>query len=632
MGGIGGIYHVSGAPAESAMLLDMQEHLRHRGASAANGTSGSFGSFARFTGRKQDAFFHAGHLTVCIDGRLDDREELARRLGIDETPCNAELIGAAYMKWGEACPDHLTGDFAFAVWDASNAQLFCARDLFGVKPFYFHYRPGHVFIFGSEIKSLLATGTVPADLDDTRVADYLEGFCANEEYTFYEHIKRLPSAHAAIVDASGVRVWRYGSVEPDTDYAGDPVVALRERFYEAVRRRTSDAHDIGVTLSGGLDSSSIAAVAAETTNRLHSFSAIFEGQPECDEREFITDLTTRILCSANYIHGGSSAGTTLDELWPILDRQDEPFDAPNAIIPWRLYRAIGQKGLRIALDGHGGDEVVSQGTGYLKELAAARQWRDLHRELRLLSRAYRQPLAPAMLGYVAYGLRRQNGSFSTLAGAALKKMHGRWEGNRSSGSVVSQDLRRRSDLAARLRARRVAATADTEEERHRRLIDAPERAYAFEVLDRIAGTFDVEPRYPFWDADLVSLCLSIPPELKLKNGYGRFVLRRAMEERLPDSIRWRRTKTNFLPNLIHGLTGYAPKLLSRIEADTLNMRTYVDAAAAGEVCNRLEAGEARLEDVMSFLRMALLHGWLDQRASTACDAGVRQNLAAVCVP
>ncbi len=620
MAGIGGIFHIDGAPVEPSTVAVMGERLRHRGIRTKSRNIGPVGLFCRFSGSVADAFFCNRRTVVAAHCRLDNRQELVGRLGLSPSAGDAALLGAAYERWGVTSPDHLVGDFAFALWDAAAQQLFCARDLFGVRPFYFHHDAGRGFFFGSEIKALLASGRVPKDVNDERVADYLAGVCAREDYTFYDKIWRLPSAHALIADRSGVRMWRYGSISADSRQPTHAADAFRERFDEAVRCRTQGCSDVAVTLSGGLDSSSIAMAASDLGRRVHTFSALFDACPECDESSYISDVVHRIRCTAHYVPGGLQPGDALTELKQVLALQDEPVSAPNAYLPWRLYRTIGSKGLDVALDGHGGDEVVSQGTGALKELAAARNWAQLGRELRALSGAYAQPFLPLWLGYVSYGLQRREGRFSAFGSKVTRRLYRLMNRGANGVSVVGADLAERTRLHDRLRARPDPAEAGTERERHRLLVDSPERAYGFEVLDRIAHAFSVEPRYPFWDARLVRLCLALPADQKLKNGYGRLVLRHAMAGRLPDSIRWRRTKANFLPNLIQGLTDDESKVRGCILTCSPNMEAYVDAAAVELACHKITAGDASLEDVASVIRVTLLHSWLEGHDRRAGDA------------
>jgi asparagine synthase (glutamine-hydrolysing) len=178
---------------------------------------------------------------------------------------DSQLILAAYIKWGEDCPQHLLGDFIFVIWDGHKQQLFCARDHFGVKPFYYHYAAGKRFAFATEIKAVLGLPDVPRQLNEVRVAEHLLELNEDPTITLYEDILRLPAAHSMTVSRKGIQQQRYWSLDPtrelrlgsDEEYAQK----FREIFTEAVRCRLRSAFPVGSTLSGGLDSSSIVCVA-----------------------------------------------------------------------------------------------------------------------------------------------------------------------------------------------------------------------------------------------------------------------------------------------------------------------------------------------------------------------------------
>src|SRR3989441_8528576 len=260
---------------------------------------------------------------MCVltaDARIDNRAELLAALGRGVEATDAELILGAYQRWGERAPEHLLGDFAFAIWDGRREVLFCARDHFGVKPFYYHHAPGRLFAFGSEIKALLALAEVPRRLNETRVADYLVPLLEDKEITFYEEIVRLPPAHRMTVSRDGMRIEQSWALDPtreirlksDAEYAA----AFREIFTEAVRCRLRSAFPVGSMLSGGLDSSSIVCVARKLLaedggGKLHTFSAIFPDVPECDEREYIEAVLGGHGVKPHYVRG--------DRLSPLAD-------------------------------------------------------------------------------------------------------------------------------------------------------------------------------------------------------------------------------------------------------------------------------------------------------------------------
>lgn len=151
---------------------------------------------------------------VVSDSRLDNRPELLRELGITKATDgtgDGELLLAAYQRWGVDCANRLLGDFAFAIGNARKQRLFCARDPVGVRPFYFHHAPSHLFVFGSEPKASLQVAQVPRDLDEGRIGDCLDDDMEYYDYTssFFSAIKRLQPAHHMQVDDSGMRQARY---------------------------------------------------------------------------------------------------------------------------------------------------------------------------------------------------------------------------------------------------------------------------------------------------------------------------------------------------------------------------------------------------------------------------------------
>ncbi|MDQ3661536.1 MAG: asparagine synthase-related protein, partial [Actinomycetota bacterium] len=203
------------------------------------------------------------------DARIDNREELVRTLWggshlPDEPPTDAELILEAYRRWGEECPARLIGDFAFAIWDARRGRLFAARDPMAMRALYYRVEPRRV-LFGTEVKQILAVPGVPARIFEPAVGAYLAGPFGHMEWTFYEGISQLAPAHALVVDASGQRTWRYWDIDPDfrIEYPTEEeyVEHFLEVFLEAVRCRLRSTKPVGIFLSGGMDSGSIASAA-----------------------------------------------------------------------------------------------------------------------------------------------------------------------------------------------------------------------------------------------------------------------------------------------------------------------------------------------------------------------------------
>ena len=266
MSGIMGIYHLDGHPVDREKISKMVDILAHRGVDGADiwlDKSVGFGHRMLWTTpesliEKLPLVKQDGDLVITSDARIDNREELIAKLQINNRPSDkivdSELILAAYEKWGEHCPEHLLGDFAFAIWDKRKQKVFCARDPMGVKPFYY-YRSNRLFAFASEIKALLCLPEIPRKINELGIGLYLAGISEDEEITFYQNIQRLPKAHSIAISSQSNKLQRYWSLDPSRELKlssnEEYAEAYREIFTEAVRCRLRSAFPVGSMLSGG---------------------------------------------------------------------------------------------------------------------------------------------------------------------------------------------------------------------------------------------------------------------------------------------------------------------------------------------------------------------------------------------
>ena len=318
----------------------------------------------------------AASIAVAADVRLDNSAELSATLGCPPGSCDAEIIAAAYGRWGEDCPARLEGDFAFIVHDRRRDLLFCARDHLGVRPFYYHL-DDRLFAAATAPSMLTAIPAISDDPDEAGIASLMAGGYADRVTTIHRGIKRLPPGHALRVTRTASHVtgfWSPADVPPRK--LTDAPEAFRSLFHDAVRRRL-DKGSTGVMLSGGLDSSSVALEAASICP-VRTLSLTLDGSAGWNERPYIEAVLDAARFDADFIAGGDH--DPLEELPGLLAEQDGPFIAYNASLSRRLYARAAQTGIGVLLDGHGGDEVVSHGLGRLNELAARGQWRSLWRE------------------------------------------------------------------------------------------------------------------------------------------------------------------------------------------------------------------------------------------------------------
>jgi asparagine synthase (glutamine-hydrolysing) len=632
---IAGLWHLDGEPVGCDDLQRMLRPLSHRGPDGSGawcrGPAAVGHQLLRTTpeppGARLPLVRRDGDLVLTSDARIDNREELVGVLGLRVAPDDAtdsELILGAYERWGARCTEHLVGDFAFAVWDRERGHLFCARDHFGVKPFYYHHRPGRIFAFASEIKGLLGLREVPRRLNETRVADYLQWSFDDQEITFFEEILRLPPAHTLLVRLEGISLGRYWSLDPDREvrrgcdeeYAEE----LREIFFEAVRCRLRSVPPVGSSLSGGLDSSSIVCTARELLRQqgrasLHTFSLVFDDLPQCDERPYIEAVLAGGDLVPHLIRGDRLS--PLEDLDTYLRFEDEASWVFNMCLHWAMHRAAAEQNVRVFLDGLGGDEVVGHGLARLAELARRGHLLELAASAVRLGRHFeRSPLRI---------LKRQ--ALRPLLPPALLRTWSRMRGGTPAAEppirpLVAKALAEGTSLAERLRQRREAgsgAAATTRGAHHLGLVAGISSA-GFESIDRVAAAFRIEPRYPFFDKRLVEHCLALPGEQKLRWGWTRVGFRRAMAGVLPEAVRWRGGKTDLSPQFHQGFLTYERERIERVVNGTAPaIAPYVDVALLRDLYREYASGAAprNAEQIWHPVMLAL---WLKRapfRASRA---------------
>lgn len=372
----------------------MLDILAHRGSDGAEiWVEGSVGLGHRMLWTTPESlleklpfFDQTSELAITSDARIDNREELIDILQFNscsvEKITDSQLILAAYKKWGYSCPEYLLGDFAFVIWTSSNQSLFCARDHFGVKPFYYYYRSDETFTFGSEIKALFTLKQVPRRLNETRMGDYLAFMMEDQVITSYQDILRLPPAHCMVVSQQSIQLWSYWSLNPNREIKLPSNEAYAEEFRriftEAVRCRLRSAFPIISHLSGGLDSSAITCVARailaqEMKTPLHTISTIYNKIKECDERPYINVVIEQGGLTPHFALGDVLG--PLSNLDMIFEYEDEAFLGRSHFYPWLVNRESKQLEMRIALDGFDGDTTVSHGITRLKELASQGKWK-----------------------------------------------------------------------------------------------------------------------------------------------------------------------------------------------------------------------------------------------------------------
>jgi asparagine synthase (glutamine-hydrolysing) len=328
----------------------------------------------------------AGKFWITADARIDARAELIEKLNSKGSAVSLEnpdhqLILHAYRVWGNACVEHLLGDFAFAIWDSENRRLFCARDHFGVKPF-FYARVGEAFIFSNTLNCLRVHPNVTAKLNDRAIADFLL-FDFNQDMTTttFADIQRLPPAHTLECKGDALNVRRYWTLPAPAEIKYKRSEEYVERFNELLDQAVGDrlrTDSAGVLMSGGLDSPTVAASAqrvftnAGKANALHAYTEVFDRLVPHEER-YYAGLVAKAL--GIQIHYWSSDDLRLYDVF-----NDSDFNLPEPLhFPW-VEPILGQ--LReisarshIVLDGMGADPALSSSLStHFRTLVRKRQF------------------------------------------------------------------------------------------------------------------------------------------------------------------------------------------------------------------------------------------------------------------
>jgi asparagine synthase (glutamine-hydrolysing) len=542
--------------------------------------------------------------------RLDNRRELAATLGLTETASSDHaLVLAAYRRWGDRCPERLEGDFAFALSDPKCDTLLLARDRFGVQPLYYRDSADGLAVATDAAGLLGRRGG--ERLNPRRVADYLLGFHDDKVSTVWAGILRLPPGHVLVRRGTRVRTSCYWTLDPerrlhlgsDAEYEA----AFRHAFTAAVRARLPEHGRFGSMLSGGLDSSSITATAQQRrAEPVLALAAVFDDVRTSDEREYARTVAAHTGCRLIEcpVDGHSPLGEWTGAPW----RGAEPRWNPQLALVQAVMDGARAHGVEVVLSGLGGDTVVSYGYGRLSELLASGRLRTWARELQNLS----------MTGHGSLRSLALTRSLMPLVPNAARSAW-RWARGREPIRPWVLDNPMRPDAMRRLgvleRARElVGDRAPTWRQRHATAHELTSGllTVALETAARTGRAGGVEFVYPFLDRRLVELCLAMPSDQKLRDGWSRSILRRSMAGLLPAPVQWRRDKGDLSHAVRHGLRTADQQRIESVIAAPGPIAEYVDPSRLAELYRRCLAGDTN-RDWFTLWRVVVIALWLEEQ-------------------
>ena len=553
MSGICGIFALDGSVPSAAQIAAMTAPLERRGPEGTHYIlRGPVALGHTLLATTPEALTEILPLTDSATGclitgdiRLDNRDGLIASLGrgVDLAPGgDGELVLRAYLEWGEACVDHLLGDFAFAIWDPRCSRLFCARDHTGMRQLLYHHQPGRLFVFATEAHAVLAHPGLHRTINETRVADFLLGFeGADFESTFFSGVLRLPPAHCLIVDRHSLVVRRYWTLKSgpllrlgsDEEYAE----AFLEVFTEAVRCRMRSAGQLGSMLSGGIDSGSVVAVAARLlaaakAPALRTFSAIASEPDTCRESRTILEAV-KIPHLDPLMIAPDILERTGAEVLKLTQDVEEPFDAHMVMIR-TIYHEAREAGISVMLDGVNGDVALTTET-LLPRLIRGGSW----------GRAWRE--AKGDEAFYEDGWTRWHALKAGILRATVPDWI-RWVRrrlpHRRATSGISSTFARRINATGRFDHywRLNGALGRTFRGDRQRAMMAANPVVGRERYDRVAASCAIECRDPFMDIRVLEFSMRLPARLLHRHGWRKLILRNAMRGLLPCEIVWRRGK------------------------------------------------------------------------------------------
>ena len=621
---------------EAADIVRMRDVMTHRGPD----DSGLFvdGAVGLAHRRLSIVDVSAGHqpmtneddtLHIVFNGEIYNHAE--HRPGLEarghryRTHCDTETILHLYEEHGARVVEHLRGMFAFAIWDERRRELFIARDRLGVKPLYYVHRADGSLFFASEIKALLAARAVSAEINYPALPDYLANHGTSGEETLFAGVKRLLPGHTLLWREDGeIKIEKYWDIEfgEDTDGGGDNLSSRRsdadyiaewsELFRKSVELRLMADVPLGMFLSGGIDSSAIAAVmSGMVSDPIKTFSVAFKereanelGYARLVAEKFKTDHHETIVSPEDFF------GALPRLVW----HEDEPLAHPSSVALYFVSR-LASRHVKVVLTGEGSDEMLGGYERYYKtiyNLALAPRYQQLTGESLRRTVARRIESLP-LDSKVRHKLRR---TFLCLPPDIESLYFDNFAvfTRGMQGDLLTRDARERAGgIEPYARMRRYFETGDSSRSLLNRMLYADTKTYLQELLmkqDQMSMAASIESRVPFLDHKLVEFTARLPQHLKLRRGWTtKYILRESMKNVLPPAILSRKKMGFPVPVGAWFRGAYRSVVDEYVLSERAAARNLFDPAYVRDLVARHQAGENHTERLWSLVNVEI---WLRQ--------------------
>jgi len=570
MCGISGIINKNGSKVNPNEIKKINDLISHRGPDDEGfyfEKNFAFGhrrlSILDLSSDGHQPMHYLDKYTITYNGEvynyLEIKEELLKDGYEFYSHTDTEVILASYDKWGEDCVNRFNGMWAFAIYDKDKEIIFCSRDRFGIKPFYYT-EVNSKFVFGSEIKQLLEFYE-DRFVNETILVDYLlYGLEEHTNETFFKNIYKLEQSHNLIYDIKNNRfeIKRYFNIEFDQNLNNlnekDSIHFIKNKLEDAIDLRLRSDVKVGTCLSGGLDSSSIAAIASkkyfEKTNE--KFVAIHAKSIEkkTDESEFARDVAS--YCNLNMIEVEPQLEDITNSIEEVVYTQEEPFGGPSIFMQYFVMKKARESKCIVMLDGQGGDETLFGYEGYfsfyfaslLSKFRFIQYWKEI-KSLETFKVSKKRILRDSLI--VLY---RNQLSF-------IEKLIR----NKKTFIKLKNDRKRLNHLFE---------FNDFKNFQIREIM-IRNMPHLLRYEDKNSMRNSIETRLPFVDYQFVQSAVSINDRMKFKNGFLKYVLRKVVELILPKNIVWRTNKFGFEAPTDMWIDSHKDEMVNMIEkSDIIN--------------------------------------------------------------
>lgn len=533
----------------------------------------------------------------------DIRRELLSKGHSFKSKTDSEVIIHAYEEYGEDCVHQFNGMWAFCIYDRNKNRFFLSRDRFGIKPLYY-YADSHRFIFSSMI-SAIRCHSIDTRPNDRIVMEYLAfNLLGHREETFFENIMTLPPGTNLIYDLDGrtMTLNRWLSLNATGDASVD---RIRTAFTDSVRRRMLSDVQVGISQSGGMDSSAISCI----FDSLHdgtfpTFSYIAPGA-SVDESQYIKQLGKLIKAEQHFTT--VDKGCFLQEIEDFTQAMEEPVSSVSVFASYRVMKLAKESGVKVVLSGQGGDELFGGYVyyfGYLfYQLFRNLKWGKLLNEMLLYRRHFKSLYAHKLFFFLL--------SPAIIRQFIWKRWTNRWINHEYLGQVSHEgDIRwRRMNLNEIMRL----------------TLESTAIPHMMTWQDKCSMRWGVECRVPFLDIDLVETALSLSSEERINQGRTRVLFRRATEDLIPPVIRTRKDKVGFETptDALFREKEVADFAQSIIYSGSFKQRPYWNANVIQEEFRRFLSGESNLGNIVwKWINLEMWLRTFDEASTGAPQAGL----------